>query len=458
MPRYSIQNKIVFPFILLFAAVLLVVPIITIVLFDQTYNQQFARETQRWLQVIKDTGYINQPEQVKQAYTVEVIVFGSNNGINFTTMDPLSAGDLVDLIPNLKLKEARRKISASNGELVSQNVIVNQKPYKAIYDPLKQGRLYCLLRPMDSIAEAKRQLTWLMLGIATIVISLVALISHFIGGHLTNPVKDLVQYTQQVAEGNLAGQANVKTRDEIGELTRAFNQMTRNLRNSRNELLRTERLATAGKMAASFAHEIRNPLSSMRMLAQMLLNNAHLPTLKHTQSISFMLEEIERIDLIVKGLLDFSRPSALEPALHDLNQTLEEVLNLMQANLDHHKITLMRNFDVDLPRIRFDRNKIKQVFMNIILNTMEAISEEGTVEIITSRESNHARVDVIDSGIGIATGDLEQLFEPFFTTKLQGTGLGLANAKRILEQHNGSIKIESTIEQGTKVSLLLLLR
>ncbi len=455
MPRYSIQNKIVLPFLLLFIAVLVAVPLITIALFDRTYNRQFSRETEGWLKVIKDTGYIEQPEQVQHAYGVEVMVFGASNALNFTTLDDLSDDGMVNLTADMKVQEARQKITESGGALVSQSVMLDGKPYKAIYDSLPQGRLYCLLRPMDDVAEGKRTLTWWISGIAVVVISLVALTSHLIGRNLSNPIKNLVQFTRQVSEGRLNGQCDVKSDDEIGDLTAAFNQMTSDLRDSRNELIRAERLATAGRMAASFAHEIRNPLSSMRMLAQMLMQRKDLPVSKREQSVGYILEEIERIDDIVKGFMDFARPAALELETHDLNRALEEVLNVMEANLVHHQLKLVKKFDRELPSIQFDRGKVKQGFMNIVLNAMEAMSEGGTVEVETSRHEDRVQVEVLDTGVGIPSTDLDQLFEPFFTTKVQGTGLGLVNTKRIMEQHGGDVTIRSDEGKGTRVSFWL---
>ena len=455
MPRYSIQNKIVLPFLVLFIAVLIAVPLITITLFDRTYNRQFSRETEGWLKVIKDTGYVEKPEQVQQAYGVEVMVFGASDALNFTTLDDLSDDGMVNLTSDMKLRSARQKITETEDTLVSQNVLLDGKPYKVIYDSLPQGRLYCLLRPMDDIAEAKRRLTWLISGIAVVVISLVALTSHLIGRNLANPIKNLVQFTGQVAEGRLNGQCHVKNDDEVGDLTAAFNQMTRDLRDSRNEVIRAERLATAGRMAASFAHEIRNPLSSMRMLAQMLVQQKDLPVARREQSVGYILEEIKRIDAIVKGFMDFARPAALELAPHDLNEALEEVLNLMEANLNHHQITLVKKFAPELPPVQSDRDKLKQGFMNIMLNAMEAISEGGTVEVETSRHGDRVQVDVLDTGAGIPAEDLEQLFEPFFTTKMQGSGLGLANTRRILEQHGGGVTIGSAEGEGTRASFWL---
>lgn len=451
MRRYSIQNKIVLPFILLFTVVVLIVPVITIALFDRKYDEQVSEETQRWLEAIVDTGYIHQPEKVKEAYGAEVTVVSNDNTVNYTTL----SGDWASVADDMKLHEVRKHIKESNQDFVSRNVMVNGRHYKLIYYLQAADRLYCLMRPRDKLADAKEWVTLLMLGIAAVVIILVGVISHLIGRNLTNPIKDLVQFTRKVAGGNLNEQYDAKTHDEIGDLTVAFNQMTHDLRNSRNELISAERLATAGKMAASFAHEIRNPLSSMRMLAQILMRKQDLSEARRKQSMEYILEEIERIDVIVKGFMDFARPAFLDPAPHDLNQVLQEVLDLMAANLNHHQILLIKKFAPDLPAIPLDRDKLKQAFMNIVLNAMDAMPEGGTLEILTLQDSDRVRIDVVDTGVGIPPEDLNRLFEPFFTTKSQGTGLGLANAKRVLEQHGGDIQGKSVVEQGTTISLWL---
>ena len=454
MRRYSIQTKIIVPFTVFSTIVVCGVAFIMVAQFNRKYDEQYSRETKEWLDVIVRTGYIDDPEKVKDAYGAEVMVFSSHNNLNITTLtDELSDEDLENLTVNMKLREARKQIENSESDLVLQNVTVGGKPYKAIYYLQPLNRLYCFMRPMDKIAAAERDATIWMLGITGVVILLVAVISHFIGRHLANPIKTLARFTQQVADGNLEGQCEVKTHDEIGDLASAFNQMTRDLRNSRNELIHAERLATAGKMAASFAHEIRNPLSSMRMVAQMLVRKQEPSEEKLKQSVKHILEEIQRIDVIVKGLMDFARPASLELAPQNLNSALQAVLNLMQANLNHHQIALVKKFDVHLPTIRFDLDKFKQAFMNIVLNAMDAMPEGGTLTILTLHDSDAIRIDVVDTGVGIPTEDMNRLFEPFFTTKSQGTGLGLANAKRVFEEHGGRVQINSVVGRGTTVSL-----
>ncbi len=457
MRRYSIQTKIVLPFLLLFALITIFVPLLTVQLFAWKYSEQFTRETQGWLNVIIETTFIREDiEKVKQAYSVEVMIFGSDYTLNATTLTDLSGDeqDWANLAEKMRLDQVRQTLQTENESPVTQDVMLGGKHYKVFYRLLPFGRFYCLLRPMEEIEDAKRALIWSMLGIAILVTGLVAFISQRIGKNITEPIIDLVGFTEQVAEGNLNDQCEIKTQDEIGDLALAFNQMTRNLQQSRDKLIQAERLATAGKMSASFAHEIRNPLSSMRMLSQLLMQKPEMSA-EQRQSLQYILEEIERIDNIVKGLMDFARPTTLNLAEQPLVPTLQAVLSLMEANLTHHQIRLVLEFAPDLPDLQFDSDKIKQAFMNVVLNAMEAMPQGGTLSVTTFKLEDGISIKVTDTGDGIPEADIEHLFEPFFSRKDKGTGLGLANVKRILEEHGGTVEIESALNEGATVSMWL---
>ena len=458
MRRYSIQTKIVLPFLLLFTLVAVVLPLVAIEIFAWKYNEQFTRETEGWLDTIIETGYFAEDqEKLKRAYSVEIMIFGSDYTLNYNSLDRLSGTeqDWANLADKMRLREVKQHFENPDGTSVIQDVTLNGRPYKVFYLPLEFGRFYCLLRPMEKIAEAKQTLTWYMLGITFLVMALVALISQHIGKNLTNPIKVLVNSTERVATGDLDEQCEIKTQDEIGDLAAAFNQMTRDLKQSRDQLIQAERLATAGKMSASFAHEIRNPLSSMRMLAQMLMQKSEMSVEKHQQSLRYILEEIERIDTIVKGLMDFARPTALNRTQQPLTPVLQAVLALMEANLAHHQIQLVLDLSPVTPEVQFDSDKLKQAFMNVVLNAMEAMPQGGELRVSTFTKADHICIKVMDTGIGIPEEDLERIFEPFFTRKTKGTGLGLANVKRILEEHGGDVEIESRLGTGTTVLIWL---
>lgn len=455
MRRYSIQTKIVLPFLILFALITILVPLLTIQFFAWKYSDQFTRETEGWLKVIIETGFIDEDiEKVKQAYSVEVMIFSSDFTINASTLTDLSETEqnVTNLAEKMRLKQVQHAFQVAGDTPVTHNVTLGGKHYEVFYHILSVGRIYCLLRPMDEIAAAKHRLTLYMLGIAIIVTALVAFISHRIGKTITEPIKDLVGFTNKVAEGNLNEQCEIKTHDEIGDLADAFNQMTQELRQSRDKLIQAERLATAGKMSASFAHEIRNPLSSMRMLSQLLVQKPEL-TDEQQQSLQYILEEIERIDTIVKGLMDFARPTSLNAVQQPLEPVLRDVLAFMKANLAHHQIELELELTADLPDFQFDPDKIKQAFMNVVLNSMEAMPQGGVLTVCTSKLDDGVSIQVKDTGVGIPETDIPHLFEPFFTRKEKGTGLGLANVKRIIEEHDGVAKIESNLGEGTSVSM-----
>ena len=156
--------------------------------------------------------------------------------------------------------------------------------------------------------------------------------------------------------------------------------------------------------------------------------------------------------------MDFARPTTLNLEQQSLVPALQSILALMEANLTHHQIQLVSELASDLPGFQFDSDKIKQAFMNVVLNAMEAMPQGGTLTVAALKQENGVCIKVTDTGIGISEEDIEHLFEPFFTRKEKGTGLGLANVKRILEEHNGTVEIESTPSEGTTVSLWLPLR
>ncbi|HIE30229.1 TPA: sensor histidine kinase [Candidatus Poribacteria bacterium] len=452
MRKYSIQNKIVVPFTLLFVMVIVLSTFITITLFNKKYDEKITQETVQWLEVIFKTGYQLEIDKVKKTFGVEIVMFSKDNGVISTT---LKSGSDEQIAKSVKLQESRRIIERSGRKPVIMDINFRGKPYKVIHYPLViYDRMYTLMRGMSEIAAAKRQVTWTMILVAVCGIILVALVGHFIAQNITAPVKDLVQITQKVAGGNLELEGKITTRDEIGELTAAFNQMTRKLRQSQQELVKAERLATAGRMAAAFAHDIRNPLSSIKMMVQLLRKRVQ-PGEENQKYIRSITEEIDRLNDIVKNIMDFARPMKLNLQKDDINSVLLEVLNFMEAKLIHHKITLVKNLSKDLPLIMLDADKLKQVFMNVIFNAIQSMSSGGELTIATKQRGSTILVEISDTGVGIPPENLSRLFEPFFTTKAEGTGLGLTNARQILQQHGGDIEVQSKVGVGTTVIISL---
>ena len=228
--------------------------------------------------------------------------------------------------------------------------------------------------------------------------------------------------------------------------------MTTQLRRSQEELLEHERLATAGQMAATFAHEIRNPLSSIKMMLQ--LAGEQTAEEKTARYVENTLEEIDRLNGIVEEMLDFARPAplALEPTRVD--ETMRDVLELMSANLTRHGIEVALRSDAS-PVAKADPEALKRAFLNILLNAAQAQPDGGAVTVSIATSDAVVSIVVEDRGPGLSDDAMASLFRPFHTTKTRGSGLGLATTKGLVERHGGELIVENAATGGARVSIRL---
>ena len=234
-------------------------------------------------------------------------------------------------------------------------------------------------------------------------------------------------------------------------------------------MIRSEKLASLGQLAASVAHEVNNPLAGVLVYIKLLLKmykEKKLQTEKTENQLLKMEKELERTSRIIRSLLDFSRQS--EPNIRpiDLNQVIEAALLLVGHQISLENIKLEKKLDTPLPLVLADFDKIQQVLINIILNANQAMPEGGTLTIATSvvkgieiDESTRdtVRIDIKDTGVGISEENLSKLFTPFFTTKEKGkgVGLGLPVVHGIIERHKGKIEVDSELNAGTTFTIYL---
>jgi signal transduction histidine kinase len=276
---------------------------------------------------------------------------------------------------------------------------------------------------------------------------------------ITGPLQKLVEGTERISKGDFTQTISVNSRDEIGDLSRSFNEMTKDLLETRRQmedanrrLIQAEKLASIGRISASIAHEIRNPLTSVKLNIQKLSQNEHMGE-EEKEHLSISQEGIQQIEKFIKELLNFTRVSDLNPERFSVVQIVEESLKMMRNSILEKKIVLEKKFAADLPPVIVDGDKIRQVFLNILRNAVEAVEEGGRIGLSLSRIKENGlpriRVRISDDGCGIPEKDWENIFEPFYTTKSSGFGLGLSNARKIVEQHWGSIKVVKTKGRGT---------
>lgn len=224
----------------------------------------------------------------------------------------------------------------------------------------------------------------------------------------------------------------------------------REIRDLQEKVRRSERLASLGRLAAGVAHEIRNPLSSIRGFAQYFAKRFK-GREEEQGYTSVMVREVDRLNRVITDLLNFAGPKEPHREPQSLENIAEQAMKLLAPDLAARKVEALREYEPDLPAVSVDRDQIVQVFINILLNALESMGEGGEIRVALSRCGPPPGVEIClaDTGDGIPADDLEKIFEPFFSRKRKGTGLGLAIVHQIVEGHGGDIRVESAPGKGT---------
>jgi len=226
------------------------------------------------------------------------------------------------------------------------------------------------------------------------------------------------------------------------------------LRHLQNEVVRSQKLATVGKLAAGVAHEIRNPLSSIKGFAT-YFKERYKERPEDQEIASIMIQETDRLNRVVSQLLEFARPAKPAPRETDLKNFISETIFILERQPKAKSVEIVFDHD-SLPATGcLDSDMMRQVLLNLYLNSMEAMGDDGVLGIKATRDESRLVITITDNGCGIREEDIGQIFDPYFTTKSTGTGLGLAITNSIVESHGGEIKITSSPGRGTEVSIIL---
>lgn len=280
-------------------------------------------------------------------------------------------------------------------------------------------------------------------------ISIAEIVKH---GHIVNKE---VRRKRKDGSNVYAVLSTAPIQDEMGEINgimAAFMDVTET-KKTEEALMKTEKLSAVGQLAASVAHEIRNPLTSVKGFIQLLQRDEEIA--RNAPYLSIILSEIDRMDDIIKDLLVLAKPQAERFTTLLVNDLLSYVVQLLNSQASLYNISFKMELTEEVLSIYGEENQLKQVFINLIKNAIEAMPAGGTVTIETYRDRDHVTVTMRDEGVGIPAHKIKTLGEPFYTTKEDGTGLGLLSSFRIVENHEGSINFESKEGVGTKVTVSL---
>ena len=296
------------------------------------------------------------------------------------------------------------------------------------------------------------------------------IVSWFLARGILKPIKNLVFASQELAKGNLEHQIKIKSKDEIGELGKTFNRMVFSLKerdeqlkeNTQQQIMKSERLASLGTLAAGVAHEINNPLGTISMYSQMTFDELGKDDESCRENLEVVIKQTNKAARIVKNLLEFARQSEPEMRMLNINEVLKQSIAITAHAAELQNIKMAINLNSELPDIEGDGDKLQQVFVNMIINAIHAMPDGGelTIDALLAKDDNFVEIEISDTGCGIPGENIKKLFDPFFSTKEtgEGTGLGLSVSLGIVQRHNGFIDVRSKVGEGSTFTIKLPIR
>ncbi len=428
-------------------------------------------------------------------------------GVQFDGKDAGTATIFLDdlrIATNVAGRDGQRAIGTLMSERVFDRVILKREKwtsrafvfddwYFAAYEPILDlegqviGALYVGMMEKPYLL-IKNRLNLVYAGVLFFGSLAGVVLSWLAGSHLARPIRRLEAMARRVATGEREMEITVASRDEIGDLASEFNQMTRALcqrddeirelnrgleqkvvertveleeknlllLKTREELVRAEKLAAVGELAAGVAHEINNPMAIIRGNAELL--QMTLPADSPSQEeVAIIARQVGRVERIVANLLTFARQGHKQPDTTDLNRLLDEVLDQLGHQVPMTRISARKHYAEGIPPLYADADQLRQVFTNLFLNAVQAMAGSGILSVTTAadRSAGTCSVTVTDTGKGIAPESLGQLFNPFYTTRADGTGLGLSVSYGIVKEHGGTIEVESQLDNGATFRVIL---
>ncbi len=339
----------------------------------------------------------------------------------------------------------------------------------AFYFPIDttKGRWYIIvvLGSTKTVTDILQQQNSRSLLYTLALLLVTALLTSIFVWRFTRPIKALSIAARRVAAGDFSSRVPADRVDEMGQLAAAFNEMSAQLARTREleaQLHQAEKGAVVGRLAAAIAHEIRNPLNYINLTLDFLRSSftSEDPAKQKTfERLTEQLKtEVARINRHITDFLKYSRPSALELQALDLREEAENALRLIEGQAAESGIRTKLESEGNIPLVTADRDSLRSILTNLLLNAVQALDGEGgdiTVRLSADPAGKLARIDVIDTGHGIAAEDIAKVFEPYYSTKETGTGLGLAIVRKALDDHGGTINVNSKKGDGTTFTITL---
>lgn len=312
-----------------------------------------------------------------------------------------------------------------------------------------------------TLTRKSQQLSNVRILSTTGLLAIALLVAVVIGWRFTSPIQQLANAARNVAAGNLDFRVPVNRQDEVGQLASTFNEMIAGLKSKREleeRLNQAERSAVIGRLTQAVAHEIRNPLNVINLsidhASKKYAPEDETRRNQFTRLLSSIKDEIERLKRLVNDLLNYGRPTRLAVETIDMGKLMDETLSLVRPQADVQGVEVTVETD-GKSEVRGDRERLKSFISNLAINALQAMPTGGHLDVRIARNDGFVELKIADTGVGINQEALGKIFEPYFSTKQTGFGLGLAVTKWIIQEHRGTIDVESEVNQGTTFTVKL---
>ncbi len=475
-PFWSFSNRVYISLVAATLIPLLLFTFFTRSFFAQIFSRQFTdkAEAQAILaqRIMEDFILFQQEEMVSPIIPSENVVLWISSAIS-NDVNLYQNGRLISssrreffdygLLPDLIDGEIYYKIQFENNPFYTQTQKIGDYSFHTLTAPFfLEDSLLLLSLPFpleqQEISSATEELVEFLLFITVFFIAAVIIFARSIGSTIITPIKKLLIGTKEVSLGNLEVSIPHKHQDEMKTLIDGFNTMVKNLKKQQQELAEMSKKAAWAEMARKIAHEIKNPLTPIQLSAEHLLRvyedkkKNFDKTLK--ESAFYIIREVENLRKIAQDFLEISKETALQKEPFDLKALLQETV-LPYKKMLAERIKLNEKYEGRDFYFVGDKSKLKIALRNILINAIEAIHNEGEIKIRLAKDENGFAITITDTGAGMKKEILEKIFEPYFSTKDVGTGLGLPIAKKIIEDHGGSIQASSKENKGTQIRIHL---
>ncbi len=475
-PFWSFSNRVYISFVVVALIPLILFTVLTRNFFDQIFTQQITEKAEYQAElaqrVMDDFVYFEQEEQVSSALPPDDLVFWISSTIS-NDVNLYKDGSLLSssrreffdygILPDLINGEIYYKMLYENHPFHTQTQKIGNYSFQTLTIPyLFQESLLLISLPFplqqQEISEISEKLIEFFILISFFFLAAVLLLARGIGGMIITPIKKLLDGTKEVSLGNLEISIPHKHKDEMKTLIDGFNTMIRNLKQHQQDLADMSKKVAWAEMAKKVAHEIKNPLTPIQLSAEHLLSvyNDKSENFDEVlkESTSYIIHEVENLRKIAHDFLETSKDVEQQKDILNLQDIINETIAPYKKILTE-RIQIKEHVSGQNFRFFGDKVKIKIALRNIFTNAIEAIQKKGVISLSLSRQNKYLKLVIWDTGAGIDEDMLKRIFEPYFSTKDVGTGLGLPIARKIIEDHGGSIEASSKENKGSTITIKL---